>query len=153
MKTTGSKIYRIVSILAVIGIMVIIFILSGQDSQESSQTSGFVVDLLTRIFKNEVPHDLIRTAAHFSEYAVLAFFVNNASRAYNVRLFPLFSLIFSWAYAWTDEIHQIFVDGRAFQLFDLGVDLCGIILGTIIFKILIVIIEKFSDKRKSSKNE
>ncbi len=151
MTIKGRKIYRIFSILAVVALMVIIFLLSAQDSKESTQTSGFVVDLLNRIFKNEIPHDLIRTAAHFSEYAVLAFFVNNALYAYQVRLIPLFATLISWGYAWTDEIHQIFVDGRAFQLFDLAVDLCGIILGTLLFTILIAIIKKLVKRHEQQK--
>jgi VanZ family protein len=131
--------------------MVIIFLLSAQDAKESSQTSGFVVSILSLIFKNEIPHDLIRTLAHFSEYAVLAFFVSNALYAYKARRIPLFAPIISWGYAWTDEIHQIFVDGRAFQLFDLAVDLGGIILGTITFTLLIKVIKKLLKKQHNKK--
>jgi len=39
-------------------------------------------------------------------------------------------------YALFDEIHQMFVPGRAFQLFDLSLDAVGIILGLGIFLIL-----------------
>lgn len=142
MKKTGRKTYRIFSIITVIAIMLLIFLLSAQNAEQSTETSSFVVGLLARIFKNNPPHDLIRTAAHFSEYALLAFLISNALHAYKVRLFPLFAPIISWGYAWTDEVHQIFVPGRAFQLFDLAVDLGGIILGTLVFTVIIAILKK-----------
>ena len=42
MITTGRKIYRIFSVIAVAAIMIAIFILSAQDSEESTETSGFM---------------------------------------------------------------------------------------------------------------
>lgn len=44
-------------------------------------------------------------------------------------------------YSLSDEIHQLFVPGRSFQLMDLGLDLLGGIIGLIIY-------ERFRTKRK-----
>ncbi len=149
MVTTGRKIYRIFSVIAVTAIMITIFILSAQNSEESTETSGFFVELLSFIFRKDVSHDLIRTAAHFCEYAGLGFFMSNALYSFKAHLTPVIAVLLSWGYAWTDEIHQIFVDGRAFQLFDLAVDLGGVILGTLVFAILISLINKITNKRKT----
>ena len=149
MITTGRKIYRIFSVIAVAAIMITIFILSAQDSEESTETSGFFVELLKFIFRKDISHSLVRTAAHFCEYAGLGFFMCNVLYSFKDRLKPVVSALFSWGYAWTDEIHQIFVDGRAFQLSDLAVDLGGVILGTLVFTIIIKIINKIINKRKT----
>ncbi len=149
MITTGRKIYRIFSVIAVAAIMITIFILSAQDSEESTATSGFFVELLKFIFRQDVSHSLVRTAAHFCEYAGLGFFMCNVLYSFKERLTPVVSALLSWGYAWTDEIHQIFVDGRAFQLSDLAVDLGGVILGTLVFTILISLINKIINKRKT----
>ena len=55
------------------------------------------------------------------------------------KLKPFLSVLFSFGYAVTDEIHQIFIPGRAFQLIDLTIDLGGIVLGVVVFCLLIFI--------------
>ncbi len=146
MKFTGSKIYRIFSILAVVSVMGVIFFLSAQNGEESSQTSGFIVELLALVFKGNVAQDILRTFAHFFEYAVLGFLMYNVFYSFNVKFAPLVSATLSWAYAWSDEIHQIFVPQRAFQFSDLAVDLCGIILGTTLIFLVFRLISKISLK-------
>ncbi len=148
MRFTRSKIYRIFSILAVISVMGVIFYLSAQNGEESSQTSGFVVELLALIFKGDIAQDFLRTFAHFSEYTVLGFLMYNVFYSFNVRFAPLISAALSWAYAWSDEIHQYFVPQRAFQFFDLAVDFGGIILGTTVIFLLFKLISKISLKNK-----
>jgi VanZ family protein len=66
--------------------------------------------------------------AHFVEYAVLGALVTFAvglkwSRA------PLFAVVFSAAYAVTDEFHQSFVPGRVPDPMDLLVDIAGATVG------------------------
>jgi VanZ family protein len=39
-------------------------------------------------------------------------------------------------YALSDEIHQLFVPGRTFQLMDLALDLLGGVIGLMVFAIL-----------------
>lgn len=152
MKFTGSKIYRIFSILAVIAVMAVIFWLSGQNGEESSQTSGFVGELLALIFKGDIAQNILRTFAHFLEYAVLGFLMYNVFYSFNVKLAPVVSVSASLLYALSDEIHQYFVPQRAFQLFDLSVDLGGIILGTVIIYIAFRLINKISLKKSKKEN-
>lgn len=145
------KIYRLLSVLLLIAVMVTIFLLSHQNGNESSQTSGFITKLFSLIFSNSVPEALVRTFGHFSEFCALGFLMLNCIYAFKGRLLPVYSILFSFGYALTDEIHQIFVDGRAFQISDLLVDLAGILTGTALISLIIFIIAKAS-KNKNSRN-
>lgn len=135
-------IYRTFSVIAVIGIALTIFLLSGQTAENSSATSGFFTELLSRFLDKHFSDGFIRTCAHFCEYAGLGFFVCNLIYSFKGKTFPFISSLISWVYAWSDEIHQLFVPGRAFQLSDLAVDLGGVIIGSIVFSAFIIIIGK-----------
>ncbi len=135
MKKTGRKIYKAVSLILLITVMVTIFILSHQNSDESSATSGFVTKFLSLIFGNNIPEAIVRSFGHFSEFCVLGFLTFNCIYAFKEQTKPFLSIILSWLYAWTDEIHQIFIPGRAFQISDLLIDLSGIILGVAVILI------------------
>ncbi len=129
MKKTGRKIYKAISLVLLIAVMVTIFVLSHQNSDESSVTSGLATKLLSLIFENNIPEAVVRCFGHFTEFCVLGFLTFNCIYAFKQQKKPLLSITFSWLYAWIDEIHQIFIPGRAFQISDLLIDLSGIILG------------------------
>ncbi len=147
-----STIYKIISVILLVSVMLTIFLLSHQNSEDSSKTSGFVTNLLTTLFGENVPEAIIRTFGHFSEFATLGFLSNNCIYAFKKEIKPIICIIFSWAYAWTDEIHQIFIPGRAFQISDLLVDLFGIIVGTIVICIPLFIIKNKNNKKCSQEN-
>lgn len=84
----------------------------------------------------------VRKGAHFSEYAVLAILASNAASQLrrlkapgrlNSRNLPAWVFAATWVFcvlfACTDEFHQLFVDGRSGQLFDVCVDACGSLVG------------------------
>lgn len=135
-------IYRTFSIIAVAVITVTIFLLSAQTADNSSATSGFFTELLSRFLNKHFSDGFIRTCAHFCEYAGLGFFVCNLIYSFKGKTFPFISALLSWVYAWSDEIHQLFVPGRAFQISDLAVDLGGVIIGSFVFTAFIRIIKK-----------
>ena len=149
MKNRGNKIYKAISVLLLIVVMVTIFVLSHQDGTESSESSGFVTKMLSLVFGDNVPEAIVRTFGHFSEFAALGFLSTNCFYAFKEKSKPVLCSFLSWLYAWTDEIHQIFVNGRAFQISDLLVDLGGIICGTMLITVIIVLTEKFKDKKRS----
>ena len=159
---------RIISAIVTILIMILIFGFSSQNREESATVSRgltqYIADIISYILKlteNQKLdlisniHGLIRKIAHFIIYTSLgisstAFFI---SYLYKKRksITLITSVGFCCFYAITDEIHQIFVDGRAFQLSDLAVDLGGVVLGTIVFTMLISLINKIINKRKAVK--
>ena len=99
-----------------------------------------LISLSTLIF-------LVRKTAHFTEYAVLGslFFLNLKSwqRSKNsTSMNILLSLIFSFLYACTDELHQIFVPGRSAQFRDVLIDTLGASFGTLITYLTIKLFTK-----------
>lgn len=141
-----SKTYYAISLALTAAVMVIIFYLSAQDAKESTNTSGWVLNFV-QIFFPKATQEFVRTAAHFSEYALLSFLTANVFFARFGKMKQPLPIICAWGYAWTDEIHQIFVPGRAFQLFDLGVDLGGILLGALVYLALFKIVAAVKRRR------
>lgn len=138
----GRKIYISVSAILVAIVAIIIFLLSDQTSTESSSTSDSLIHLIFKLIGQTFSSHTIRTLAHFCEYAGLGFLVHNLIFAIKDKLKPFLTVLFSFGYAITDEIHQLFVPGRSFQLIDLTVDLGGMMLGAMVFSCFILIITK-----------
>lgn len=72
---------------------------------------------------------------HFVEYAILAFLL---MRALTMTFPPttnisLLTIVLAMVFALSDEIHQIFVPGRAFQVVDLVIDLLGVLFGVFLY--------------------
>lgn len=145
--TLKRKIYIVISAAALLAVLVTIFYLSAQTAKESSGTSGGLISWLKDVLHIDFSQDFIRTVAHMCEFAGLGLLVQNMEFSLKDKTSPFLCALLSWAYAWTDEIHQIFVDGRAFQLSDLFVDLAGIILGVAAFNIVYTLIK--TKKKKS----
>lgn len=146
-KTTFQKIYFYISLIIVLALLVLIFCLSHQNGEESTETSGWFTFLLNFIFPFELTEDFVRTMAHFSEYACLSFFMNNLFVSYKGKLTPVFACALSFFYAITDEIHQIFVPSRACQFLDMMIDLAGIVSGMFVFTILYLLTNKLINKK------
>ncbi len=143
----GRKIYIGISAILVLTVLVTIFYLSAQNGTESSETSGFFTKLIEIIIGKSANEAIIRMLAHFCEFAGLGFLVHNLLFSVKNKMRPLLSVILSFGYAFTDEIHQIFVPGRAFQLIDLIVDFGGIVLGVLLFFIFLRIIDYTKTKK------
>ncbi|MDR1206610.1 MAG: VanZ family protein [Peptococcaceae bacterium] len=126
--------------------MAVIFMFSSDNAADSGEKSDTVLTVFFSLFwKNDVP-DLqafsfwLRKAAHFAEYFILGGLVANAWRntlapRYLWRI-CLLSVIFCAVYAATDEIHQMFVPGRAARLADVAIDSAGAAAGTAVFMLI-----------------
>lgn len=141
---TGAIIFWILSILC----MGLIFYFSSRTADESSLQSTYLLELLQRIFgEGFLDGHIVRKLAHFSEYAGLALLLNSAIVfSKGKRQMPL-AILISSAYSVTDEIHQIFVDGRSCQFTDWLIDTSGAITGSLAFLIIYIIIDKIARKR------
>ncbi len=71
---------------------------------------------------------LIKKTAHVMEYTVLFLLWFRALGHKN----PLLAFCVSLAYAFTDEIHQLFVPGRTGRLRDVGIDTIGMIISSLL---------------------
>lgn len=141
MTNKSLLIYRIVSSILLAAILVTIFCLSAENADESKETSVAVTSWLSGIF-GDIPDDIVRTIAHGCEFAALGFFMHNMIYSFKTSISPFLSTGLSCIYAISDEIHQIFVPGRAFQFVDIAVDFTGIAIGTTAIVTIIKIIEK-----------
>lgn len=74
-------------------------------------------------------HFMVRKCAHFTEYAILAFFAARAFIGSSVKLLSqswfFSSLLLVAIYALTDEIHQSFVSTRTGSIYDSMIDTAG----------------------------
>lgn len=129
--------------LLTIACMGVIFYFSSRTADESSVQSEFILKLLTSIFgENAFTEFVVRKIAHFSEFAGLSLLTNSAMYFSKGKKSLIASTAIVSLYAVTDEIHQIFVEGRACQFVDWSIDTAGAILGTIVFWFIILVFTK-----------
>jgi len=145
-----KKLFKLVLLLLW---MVFIFYMSSQDSGDSSSTSSGFLSKLYVIYKifgklsladylNEYAH-LIRKLAHFTEFGILGvFFYLNIIEIKN-RKSIVDSVLWTMIYAISDEIHQLFVPGRACSIIDMIIDTCGGICFIFVYYIIEINVKKY----------
>lgn len=117
--------------------MGIIFWLSGRTADESASQSSSVLQWLTNLFGDNIFTEfIVRKAAHCLEFTGLCVLVNLAFLQTYKKLMSLPSVLFTSLYAATDEIHQLFVEGRSCQLTDWMIDTLGAVIGAVSFILL-----------------
>ena len=139
---------RIIKYLIILW-MIIIFLLSNQKAQESKQLSNsFITKTIINIYemkngkisekkKIEIKENysfIVRKAAHFTIYLILGLLVSIVltQKCLNLKQIIIYSVLICMAYAVTDEIHQIFVNGRSGEIRDVLVDTCGSTIGILL---------------------
>jgi VanZ family protein len=108
---------------------------ASSDNFNAGNTSRIIGPLILWLFPNTsietlgLIHLITRKAAHFAEYAILAFF---AARAFRTSPRPaeanrwfLISLALVIVYALLDEYHQSFVPSRTGTIYDSLIDIAG----------------------------
>ncbi len=150
---------KILNFILLSGWMLFIFLNSSKDATQSSLASSEFTHSLLNFLTNiglanacdinsaefAAFEGNVRTCAHFVEFMVLGLLSYQFFRAYYDRksiykiLIPVAGSI---AYAITDELHQLFVPGRACDIFDVMVDTAGIITGVLIFHLLTVLVQR-----------
>ena len=108
---------------------------ASSDSFHAGNTSRIIGPLIGWLFPGTTPETLavvhltVRKAAHFVEYAILAYL---AARAFRTSPRPglanrwfLASLALVVAYAVLDEYHQSFVPSRTGSIYDSFIDISG----------------------------
>lgn len=148
---------RILSILLLVAWMGLIFFLSGQTADASSQSSGSVIELiaeqiypdfeeLSQAEREEVVASfqfIARKSAHVCIFAVLGFwaflvFISYTRLRFFTRMF--WASAVSIVYAASDEYHQRFVLGRSCELRDFLLDTAGILAAILICALFVKII-------------
>lgn len=146
------KILLILSWSAVLFVCAAIFWFSDKGADASNEQSSWIMMLCERIFGTSFTVFFVRKAAHICEFAALGFFSAIAfSYSFkSIRKVP-FALAFSVLYAVSDEIHQLYVEGRAGQVRDVLIDTLGILGGIAVVLVLYFIINKWRKRKDVSK--
>ena len=161
MKKTNLKTVQIIFGVLTFAVMCLIFFFSCEDADDSSRTSGGITEFVAEHFVkgyNEMPvskkltalnlvSHIVRKTAHFTIYASLGFFASCA--VWKRKLISdksFYVLIFCMAYAASDEIHQIFVPGRAGMVRDVLIDSGGSLTGILISSLLFLILQKKTEQ-------
>lgn len=145
--------------------MVTIFLFSAQSAQDSSKLSGKIVNIVIKIVLphyDELPYVrqqeikekvtlIVRKVAHFTEFALFGFFLmmhlisyKPYIKVFNYKMFirAVISLIIGVLYAFSDEIHQMFVADRYSSIYDVMIDSSGVLFGIAILILSLPIVLK-----------
>lgn len=119
-----------------------IFAFSAQESEESSEVSGAfsnqIVSSVDKFFHINLDEEELRRiaaaietplrkAAHMTEYAVLSILIYIWIGKWHA------AVAIAALYAASDEVHQLFVPGRAGRFSDVMIDSVGAVIGVLIF--------------------
>ena len=129
-----------------IAVAATIFYFSSQDAEASSQTStGFAVFVLRLVIPgfDELTYRekaaifdqfglFVRKAAHFTEFAMLGASLRLLFHALRLRWPVLLAWIVGTLYACSDELHQMFVSGRAGMWQDVCIDSAGVLTAVLL---------------------
>ena len=155
----------LLSLVAVLLAMGIIFFFSSQTAEASGNTSGRLVravlnviapdfDLLPKAKQDTLHFTVtvaIRKLAHFAEFALLGFtlmqLICTIQRRRKIKAGWLFAWGIGTFYAMTDELHQIFVEGRGPGLWDIVIDSAGVLAGAAV----LLLLQYFIRRREQSK--
>mgnify|MGYP004459323379 CR=1 FL=1 len=143
---------KTISIVLLILWMIIIFSFSSADANKSTGTSDKVIttmiEIKDKITDQETPINekeiivknssfYVRKIAHITEYLILGLLMFNALKQFNI-LNIYYAIILCILYSCTDEFHQLFINGRSGSFRDVLIDTIGILLGTYLYKILVI---------------
>ena len=165
MKTKTILFIRFAAFFAALAIMVLIFLMSAQNNEQSGSASAGIIDALARFLNpkySQLSSDgqaeyiegfqfLLRKGAHFSLYAALCSTLSVAFltfRSWKRGWRFLSAFVISALYSVSDEIHQLFVPGRSGEVRDVLIDSVGAAVGCLIIYLFYHIYKKQKSSRK-----
>lgn len=159
---------RLLLFIPMIIMMYIIYSFSAKEGPESSSlslevTTDIVETIDTVIYNDNLNeqtysnwvnklHLPVRKCAHMCEYALLTLLGFMPLFAYSIRYtisHYIIPISISFMYACTDELHQRFISQRSGQFKDVCVDMCGVLIMTILLYFLCKIIKNMKISKKS----
>lgn len=161
MKKLWSKYSLGISRIPVLLTMVMIYWFSAQNGAASGNLSGNLTRGLLGLFLDLEAMEpaalerllytagtVIRKLGHFTEFAILGFFLQLHIRQVGKRCPIRGEVLLAWgagiAYAISDELHQGFVGGRHPAVTDVLIDSCGVLAGIGLLLLLMRLVLKKS---------
>ena len=141
---------KIIKLTLIIIWMGVIFSFSNDNAEESTKKSDKVIVTIYKTFhdkeltekeKEKLIDKVVyptRKLAHFTEYLILGLLIINfVSEFYAITTKSIImAIILCFLYSISDELHQLFSDGRAPKLFDVVIDTLGASTGIFIYSLL-----------------
>lgn len=129
-----------------------------ESSNDSAKIAHSIVDVINRFVDIDdkqkedvfsVVHFTIRKCAHLAEYAVLTTLTFFLARSYGLKnsICTIISLGYCFLFAVSDEIHQLFIEGRSGEVRDVFIDFCGGAIANVCIAIAFKIKSKIFDKK------
>lgn len=134
----------IINILLIVIWMFVIFSFSNQNGETSKGASDTIIIKVAEVITKEKLTEekeeklttkykfIVRKTAHVTEYfilGILVFFLFNKMYGIGPKTF-IYTIIFCFIYASTDEIHQYFISDRSARFTDVLIDTFGGFLAT-----------------------
>lgn len=127
--------------------MITIFMFSSDNDVESTRKSDGLIIRTTEFILNRKLTDtekelytskyivVVRKTAHFTLYFLLGLFFVSFLKEYDLsnKKLLLYTVLFVFIYACSDEIHQLFVSGRSGEITDVLIDTTGGFIASIIY--------------------
>lgn len=145
----------IIGIILLLFWMILIFVMSNQPGDVSQGQSDFVINFFNSIgielneYFGNIASLIIRKGAHFTEYMILFFLFRNILKQYTKKNLNVYSILFVFLYAISDEVHQYFIPGREMRILDVCIDTSGSIFGALLNKVYITIMKNFSNSYRN----
>ncbi|MBQ8569806.1 MAG: VanZ family protein [Oscillospiraceae bacterium] len=155
----NKKIILAILILIVLLWCGIIFFFSSQNGVQSTGMSDYFITRLAELFCPDADPDIlirkysfiVRKCAHFAVYAVLGgillIAVNLIKHKLSLGKKYVIAVSATVFFAFTDEFHQYFTEGRSAQLSDVFIDSCGAFTGAAVVLLILYYIKKQSQKK------
>ena len=122
---------------------------------QSAEIQKKLEELLTlagrkkNVLESEELQFITRKSAHFIGYMILGILAIGLILQYeNIYKKPQFAFLICVLYAISDEIHQLFVPGRAGQVRDVLIDSSGSFLGIFLVMFFVRFLRKIRNKNK-----
>lgn len=141
---------KLIKICLVLFCMGIIFYFSSDNGEESTLKSDGIIVSITEFLLNKKMSSLekkhyidryvliVRKGAHFSIYFLLGFLFSSLLKEYSIISYKsiIYTSLFVFFYACSDEVHQLFVSGRACEILDVLLDTLGGVCASFVYLFL-----------------
>lgn len=142
------------ALLATIAIMTLIFFFSSQPARESGMLSKGIgrkllelIPALNSVVTLSKLDHYLRKLAHFTIYSILGCCLTVVAGRQQKIAPVVVSILVGTAFAASDEIHQVFSEGRGAMVQDVILDFCGVAVGSVLFTLCGKILHRRNEGR------
>ena len=164
-KKTKLLLLRVLLGVLILANMIVIFLFSAQNGEESGKTSGEVTKVVAEVTVKdfaqkpaqeqtkiiEKMHPILRKLAHMTEFGSLGALIFLLLLTWKGSVWWRFgaSLAGTFLYACTDELHQLLAEDRGPQFIDVLIDTSGALITCSVLLAVVLLIKHKKGKKSS----